>query len=470
MLSLLDVADRSQKGPKMEEKMWNLGLFRKMATLTNEFNVQIPDQIGYFNYDLGIADRVFQAAVEFLSTSGAYCLTTSRVVQFSREEVLQAAREAPSSILVGEGRDQRTIMRREPSSDKRVNQHYGGHAPFDEELLPMVVKNFAQIPSNDYLESHNFTCVDGREVHGLPLEAYAARRAVAWARQGIRQAGRPGMAVALYPISTRPAALIAPMDPQYGLRRTDGVLLSVLPDVKIEQDLLTAAIVYQDYGAFLINGGGGGGFLGSFSGSLAGAMVEGVVKHLTGWMCYHDSFGYGTGVDVLGHTPLPPEVVASHWRALHWASHVIAQALQRHTSLILWGLSGASWGATAKAYLWRSAMSSIRNQVAGVNGGGAGRHAQKGIAVPNASQTPLEAELASRVGDAVLRQRMDYSEAERLLAGIASELDEEARKEHWLPKHVDELYDFVHHQPVGDYARSYLEVEDRLAAFGLPLD
>jgi hypothetical protein len=55
-----------------------------------------------------------------------------------------------------------------------------------------------------------------------------------------------GMSVLYYPISTQVSTLIAPIDPTSGLRRSDGVLLSVLPDIKVEYSLLTAAIVYED--------------------------------------------------------------------------------------------------------------------------------------------------------------------------------------------------------------------------------
>ncbi len=31
MLSLLDIAERMQRGPKMDENVWNMGLFQKMS-------------------------------------------------------------------------------------------------------------------------------------------------------------------------------------------------------------------------------------------------------------------------------------------------------------------------------------------------------------------------------------------------------------------------------------------------------
>ena len=33
MLSLLDIAERAQKGPKMDERTWDMGLFRRMGEL-----------------------------------------------------------------------------------------------------------------------------------------------------------------------------------------------------------------------------------------------------------------------------------------------------------------------------------------------------------------------------------------------------------------------------------------------------
>ncbi len=470
MLSLLDIAEHTQKGPKMEEKSWNMGMFRKMTELARKWEIDLPAGSGFFSYDDALSDRIFQAAVEFLADNGAYCVTTGRVVQFTREEVLEAARQAPSWVIVGEGRDQRTIRRHVQGDGQAVNHHYGGHAPYSEAMLPLVVKGFAQIPGSDYIEGFNFTKVDGREIHGMPLEAYAGRRAIAWMREGVRKAGRPGMAIAYYPISTRSSVLIAPLDPDYGLRRTDGVLLSVLPDIKMEQDLLTTAIVYEDYGAFRLNGGGAG-RVGSFSGSPAGAMIECAVQMLHGWLCYHDLFGYSVGIEMMSRgMHNARNARASGGRAFYRASHAVARALQRNTNLILWGLFGAGWGRTMRAYLLRSAMSALRSQVAGVNGGGGGRLEQRGIVLMDTSQSPLEAELGAEVSHAVVEHGLGLAQAEAILEKAAVEMDREAQKEEWLPQHVNEYYDFVHHRPVGEYVRAYADVKEMLVRMGVPLE
>ena len=57
MLNLLDIADRIQKGPKMEENAWNMALFKKMNELTEEYNLKYPGDDVYFNTDDKIADK-----------------------------------------------------------------------------------------------------------------------------------------------------------------------------------------------------------------------------------------------------------------------------------------------------------------------------------------------------------------------------------------------------------------------------
>ena len=60
------------------------------------------------------------------------------------------------------------------------------------------------------------------------------------------------------------------IDPDNGLRPTDGILLSLLPDLKIEQDMLSAAIVYEEYGSFKLSGSFA--IIGGFAAALTGRL------------------------------------------------------------------------------------------------------------------------------------------------------------------------------------------------------
>ena len=179
MLSLLDIAERIQRGPKMEENAWNMGLFRKMNELTKKYELFYPKDGPVFNVDDDIADRAFQAAIDFLTETGVYCTTTGRVIQFSEHEVLSTIRGMPREVVVGEGKDRRVLKQRRIEEREELNHCPGFHAPFTEELAPLVVKNLASLPTADYLEGFNFPEVDGREIYGLPMEVYAAKRQAA---------------------------------------------------------------------------------------------------------------------------------------------------------------------------------------------------------------------------------------------------------------------------------------------------
>jgi methylamine---corrinoid protein Co-methyltransferase len=459
MISLLDIAERTQKGPKMEVKAWDLGLFRKCAEIARRFDIVAVDDGSWFNYNDELVDRLFEAGVTFLSEMGMYCLTTGRVVQFSREEVLEGFRETLPEVIVGEGRDARKITKKGIEAREKLNHCPGHHAPFSEEYAPLVVKNFAQIPDADYLEGINFTRTDGREVYGMPMEAYAARRELAWLREGVRKAGRPGMAVALYPISTRAAALVAPMDPDYGIRRTDGLLLSTLPDMKMEQDLLTAAIVYKDYGAFAVNGGGTEG-VGGFCGDVEGAMVASVAKPIAGYLVYRHAWAYAGGVGTMNYSLVKTVTINRRHRR---ASSVVSQALAKHSHLIAFGGGAQVCGPGSETYLREIAMAGLMAPMNGCNML-MGRHPRP---MMNSGQTPFEQEWFTEVVQAVQRTGLDRASASDILEKFTPTIDGQPAEP---GQHIDQCYDLVRHQVKPEWQAKYLKVKNELAALGLQFE
>jgi hypothetical protein len=291
----------------------------------------------------------------------------------------------------------------------------------------------------------------------MPLEAYTARREAAWLREGIRKAGRPGMAIAYYPISTRSSVLIAPMDPDYGIRRTDGLLLSTLPDMQMEQDLLTAAIVYNDYGSFRVNGGGAG-QAGTFCGGYTGAMVESITKSIHGWICYRDTI-CNTGVGSIQHT------IEKNFHLHHeqvWTASVVAQALTSFTNIIVFGCSIGSGrsGPGSETHLQEIGLGAI---AATINGAGL-YIVRQGRAQMNAAQTPLEAEWAMEVAEATIRTGLKRASASEVMLRLMPQLDGRPVEP---PQKVTECYDLVYHRPQPTYQEIYLRVKEQYAKAGL---
>jgi methylamine--corrinoid protein Co-methyltransferase len=453
VIELIEVAERARTGLRLEEKKWNLTLFRKMQELIKEYDLSSRGVEEFINTDDRFADDAFEAALEFIVDVGVYCISTNRVIRFEEEEVRKAVREAPDQILMGEGRDARVFKQGTVDGSKPININSGHHAPFTEDLGPLVAKNFAQIPRTDFIEGFNFPIVDGRDVYDQPLEAYAAIREVAWMREGVRKAGRPGLAIVLYPITTRASSLIAPMNPKLGLRPTDGLLMSTLPDVKVEYDHITTAIVFSNYGYFGVNGSFG--MAGGFCGGPEGAMIEGIVRPIIGYMMYGDSLHY-TGVEHLAY--VMGERIVLH--PLNWARSVVYQALCRNTNMIYMEWNITCSGLCTETSLLENALRSVEATV-----NGAALYAPRvSRARMNAGQTPVEPEFMIEVSDATVKANLKREEAGKILKQIADRLKDRSPEK---GKTIQECYDLVKHKPSNEYQEIYHKVKKDLVDLGL---
>lgn len=455
MISLLDIAERTQTGDKVEEKEWDMTLFRTISEAVKKYQIVFPGKESFINVDDSLPERAFQAALDCLETLGIYCITTKRRVRLTRDEILRAIEDAPTEILMGEGRDRRVWKQRKIEGMEKLNVCPGHHTPYTEELAPMVVKNFAQIPRTDFIEGFNFTEVDGREIIGPPLEVYASRRQMGWMREGIRKAGRPGLAIVYYPINTRAEDLICVMDQDYGLRRTDGILLSLLPDLKMEQDMLSAAIVYEEYGAFKLSGSFA--LAGGFCGGIEGAIIEGIAKPIAAMIAYRDYIHY-TGVEHI-HMLNARQILVP---GVNWARSVVNQALNRftHTICMRWVIPTSGPG--TELNLLEVAMQSIEASINGMNLY-APRHCRTTV---NHGQTPLEAEWMIEVSDASINQGLDRQSANAFLAKLSSKFEQETPQEGY---DITECYDLIHHKPKLEYERVYISVKEQITKMGLNL-
>lgn len=454
MIDLLEIGERARTGPKMEENSWNLGLFKKMESLTKEYRLTRPKELTIFSSDEEMAQRAFDAGVEFLSTTGVYCSTTHRTIALSEDEIVEAIREIPGEVIVGQGRDSRVIRKREIEDPRPPNVVGGLHAPYPENLLDLVPKNFAQIPRSDMIESFNLVTIDGRDVIGPALEAYAARSAVAHMREGVRKAGRPGMAISYYPISTGVHSMLAPMDPEYCLRRTDGVLLSVLPDVKTDYDSITSAVVYEDYGSYKFNGGPDV-FIGGFCGGSEGAVVESIVRAIAAWIIYRDDiqeagtfFRMGPGDPVVS----PPL----------WESSIVHHALCGNSDIIRFSsMSFVGFEPCTDFCLYEKAITSIRAVMDGFN-----IYISRAFA-QNRGQTPLEVEFMVEVSDAILKGKFKREEASQVIDKLLKKLVGKPIPE---GKSITQCYDLVRHKPTKEYEAIYRSVKEELRSMGLEFE
>ncbi len=455
MISLVEIADRMRNGPKVAAKDWDMALFRKLSELVKTYDIQCPsDPTNWINTDNSLADAAWEAAVDFVVNQGCLCLDRERVIRFTEEEVKEAIRAMQKEVIMGEGKDARVWKQHKIEGTEPMNISPGHHSPFTEDLANLVVQNFAMIPRLDFLEGFNFPKIDGYDIYGHPLEAYASRRQVAWLREGIRKAGRPGAAIVYYPITTAASSFLATIDSVAGLRSTDGVLLSVLPDVKVQYDLITAALVLQSHGYFGISGSFG--IAGGFAGGPEGAIIESLVKTLIAWIVYRDNLYYN-GVEHFTHVSGGKRCMFP----INFARSVVYQATIRNSNGIpmQWPIP-VSELCTA-SHLEELVLRSIEATVNGAN-----------LYVPrvsrsrmNGGQTPADAELMIEASDAALLTGIKREEVYELFKPIITKLMENPTPE--PGKLITECYDLQHHKPNNEYQNLIMEVKKEFSDCGL---
>lgn len=462
LISLVEVAERSMNGPRMDDMEWNMGLFKKSEELKGKCRIPEPAEGDLFCYDEELADRAFDAGVELLSSLGLYCVSNSRIVGLSRDEVLDSVKALPSETNVGEGRDTRTFSKRgiEDSNPPKI---VGGlHGPVPEHLVRVIPKCFAEIPQSDMIEGFNMVTIDGREVHGIPIAAYTARREASLLREAVQAAGRPGMPLALYPIHTDAAAMIAPLDPEHGLRRTDGAIFSVLPDLKIEFGFLTAAIIYEEYGAFKENRG----ITGSFFTSVGGCVIGSIAHAIASWVAYRNRLiGFGAGRPGLSSLPSAPRRRISDGV---WPSSLAHMALDRNSNMIrMGGVGRGNFGGLSN--LISVSFRAIVSTVLGGAGLNIDRMVNRTDPTVEFGGTPVETELAHSVSHAVARSDMTREELEPILRKLDEQhwkIDTSTEETYTYARFLD-IYDPNKHRPTEDYQEKVDKVKQDLREMGL---
>ena len=111
MPNLLDFMERATTGPIFSENDFNMKvLIPNVRKVVKEFDIQY-DPEDPLAADDALADRLFEAAVEFVVRTGLYCDATNRVIQVKRGEILQAVENLPEGGTFGEGRERRLLTR-----------------------------------------------------------------------------------------------------------------------------------------------------------------------------------------------------------------------------------------------------------------------------------------------------------------------------------------------------------------------
>ncbi len=455
MIDFFEVIKRALDGPYCSEQDFGFKrMVPKLRELVKKYGIKY-DPATPVPADDRLADAVFQAGLELAVAVGCYCKDTSRIIQFSEEEIREALRDAPASAAFGEGRDRKAMVARQPESPDRPYCYLGagGGVVGSEEVFVRLVEGYGRNPLLDSVTCPTLTRINGMEVvAGSPLELLACIRSVELGRIALRRAQRPGLPI-MNSIATAVTAAGKITGSAFGLRDTDAWVIGFTSPLQVPFERLNEVVYVLARGGQIV--GENGEIVGGYAGGPEGVAVIGVAYHIFSILVLRASV----------HLTFPMDFrygCNTSWE-LMWPISVSTQAMCRNSHFPMMNLAYTAAGPMTDMCLYEIATTMVNFVVSGGNvefGGVA-----KGTSLDRF--TPLEPRFASEVAHAAAgMSRAEANEiVKRLLSKYKDRLADPPRG-----KRLQECYDESLMTPCQEYLELYMRVKDELTGYGLKFD
>jgi methylamine--corrinoid protein Co-methyltransferase len=454
MPNLLDFMERATNGPILSEKTFNMKiLIPNVRKIVREYGIRY-DREDPVPADDEAADRLYEAAIEFLVRTGVYCDPTNRVIQLQRAEILEAVDNLPEGSYFGEGRERRLFKsRRVEDENPPWCQAGSGIVATSEEIAMAQVEGYGSIPQVRSVCVPALNRVRGMPaIGGSPLEIYASIASVQAARKALERCGRPGLPIMnLIAAATTAVSTIAGSHPGFGLRLSDAWLIDILAEMKVNFETLNRL-------AFILSIGGSVGstalpVLGGYGGGAEGTALLMTAYYLAGILMFKGAY----------HMTCPVHFRhgCSTTRDSLWVFAMAGRAASRNIPYPDLALSYAAAGPCTKMYFYEAAAVNVVCVAAGYGGV---QTALPAKGVLNNGITPLEARFNVEMAYAATGMRADQASE---LVNRLLEKYEDGIVEAPKGKPYQECYDLQTRKPSQEYVRLHGEVKEELAQMGV---
>ncbi len=454
-LSLSEILRRSKEGQIIEEKQFDLSVYKRTQELQKKYGIRYdPNRPLDTTGDL--ADRVYQAGCELFVDIGAYCTTTRRAITVTEKELRDEIAACPDELVLGQGQDRVTMVHRSVEGSER----------------PVVIAGLQTTPHSDagtmftiYRLCAMDRCVDGiwggilltvdekyEVIAGTPSEIYQYRKTIPVMRRAIEAAGRPGMII-INNAPTSPAT-IAMFDEQDGMRHSDCIESTGMSEMKLTYDDLNRTAYGLAHGVAIH--GAHSSVIGGFSATPEGAAIVAVAASLQLVVIHRSAFFRCGAVD--------SRIKSRVTRGQLWVAGTAIQGLSRNTRLIVDGGIGdhPAAGPGTKQYLYESAAGHFVSTVMGGHSAGGTRKYVVGETCNYG--TPLESRWMGEVCTAAVGISRD--QADRIVRYLLDQY-ENRLKDAPAGDTFEHLYDQRTLQPIPAYERIYNEVKTELRQLGM---
>ncbi len=453
-MHFLEIVNRGYTGEAVSKDDWDMDhVVMPIMDIVEEFELEREDGAVLLHDDGEQAKAFFDAAVELLVRSGVYNQSTGRVMTFTREEILEAARNMPQSVTVGRGADAYTFVPRKPD-DGRLPGVVAGNpgCPMTEELFQKTVTSWAKEPVVDMVTCGSIVEVDGFDVvRASPSEVIALRRELKYLNEICEKVGRPGIGRLAAESSVSEIGDLAAMAPG-GFQPGDAHLIALNNELIMTNDNLIRVAnametpVLNASLACVMVGGLAGGAVGAAVCMIASLPADSLVGRAEYRLCH----------------PIHIKYIATSTAECMWLSSVVCQAFAAAAPAVIICDIYPKSGAGTIELLKEVAANALAITVSGGHLEGVG--SCDGLK-PNCSG--LEARVMGEVGKAAAAQGMTREEADPIIRKLLGEYGHifETGNEGLS---FDEVYG-EDGEPRAFWENMYREVRDELISLGVKL-
>jgi len=323
----LEVIKRAESGEVMKEGDFDKRLGRKVLSLMKQYEIRYDPEC-VIPTDDGMADRVYQAAVDLFLDLGVYCTDTQRIIRFTREELQWALENVPQEVRYGREKETVSVFPRKVEDRRDPVCFFSAvGTPVTEEMFLPIARSYAQEPHADTFSGPLITRYKGILVtSGSPIEVEAAIWNTQMLREAARQAGRPHIGIHNFQSTgEKTDATIASAQEKFGAFPGDGLLVAAIAEMKVDFERLKK-VAFLRQSPYVL-GALYGPLMGGYAGGPEGTTIALVAHHFLGLLVFsgerHNSF------------PIHIHHICNTTRDMLWLISMVGQALARNTHLII---------------------------------------------------------------------------------------------------------------------------------------
>ncbi len=417
-----------------------------------KYDIDIRDD-RFLSNDWELMDRAWEAAVDFLASCGVYHKDTSRVIEFTKEEILEIISWAPDQINVGDGRDEITLYSRE-LDDKRPCANMGAPIgiPVPERYFEPIVTSYFQEPLVEMFNTPTLERYRGRDIRTRsPLEILAGHDEWARLKAIAKKTGRPGLSMVGTVISVSD---VGHLSAGKWMGKGDTLAVGMICELKVDNSIMNKVTdsVLDDKVIFGYADPIYGGMCGGTPGQIIIAIAAMLALHIV-LFC-----------ECPGYNPTHPLLFITDTKELLQITSVAFGAIRRNSPLMSRLPTCLAGGCGTKTLLYETIAT---NLITNKSGFAYTQGPRPATGVTSGNCSGLEARFNGELSRAAVK--IDRDKAEEIICKSYEKYkDLIDKKPYGQP--FWEVYDPDAVKPRDFWFKMYEEVKEEAIRWGLPLD